>query len=196
LEEVETLDLGKIFTKFATTEQKKNAKEFQERFWNILLCIEEIGNESLKLHEPIPHAAGILQEWSNACVIVYITGRTENMRSNTLSELKKFGFPAKNTKLFMFTDKDFARAKGLDSSGPTLADARSNLMTRISKNYTIIRVIDDYPGYFDTYLKFKIPDRIGILRPKKYTQHHYVQRGATRVVESWKELENDPPKII
>jgi len=196
LEEVETSNLGKIFMKFASTEQKDKAREFQKRFWNLLLCVEEVGNASLKLHEPIPYAADVLQEWSMACIIAYLTGRTENMRSNTLDELKKYGFPTENARLYMFTGKDFARAKGLDPSGPTLVDARSYLMTKISKNYNVIRVIDDYPGYFNTYRQFKVPDRIGILRPRKYTRQHYIDQGATRVVESWKALQNDPPRLI
>jgi len=84
LETVETSSLEQIFMKFASAEQKTRAREFQKRFWNILLCMEEVGVESLKLHEALPFAADVLQEWSRRSRIVYLTGRTENMRSLTL----------------------------------------------------------------------------------------------------------------
>ena len=190
LEAVKTSNLEQIFMKFASAEQKPQAREFQKRFWNILLCLEEVGVESLKLHEPLPFAANVLQEWSRRFRIVYLTGRTENMRSLTLDELKKFSFPAENTKLFMFSPKDFARAKGENPSGPTLVDARSNLLSHICENYSVMRAIDDYPSYFPLYKQFEIPDRIGLLRPKKYTPQHYLDRGATRVIEGWKDLQN------
>lgn len=188
LETVETSNLGQIFLKFASVKQKAQAKEFQKRFWNILLCLEEVGVESLKLHEPLPFAADVLQEWSRSFRIVYLTGRTENMRSLTLDELGGFGFPVENTELFMFSSKDFARAKGEDPSGPTLVDARSNLLSHICKNYSVMRAVDDYPGYFTSYKQCGIPDRIGILRSKKYTPQQYLDRGATRVIQNWQEL--------
>lgn len=196
LEAVETSSLEQIFMKFASAEQKAQAREFQKRFWNILLCLEEVGVKSLKLHEPLPFAANVLQEWSIRSRIVYLTGRTENLRLVTMNELGGFGFPVKNIELFMLSSKDFARAKGEDPSGPTLVDARSNLLSHICKNHRVMRAIDDYPGYFTGYKQFKIPDRIGVLRSKKYTLQHYLDRGATRVIQNWQELQDDPPRLI
>ncbi|UCC34014.1 MAG: hypothetical protein JSW53_03170, partial [Candidatus Bathyarchaeota archaeon] len=49
-EAVETQGLEQIFMNFASKEQKSQVKEFQKRFWNILLCLDESGVESLKLH--------------------------------------------------------------------------------------------------------------------------------------------------
>jgi len=195
-EAVETMSLEQIFMKFATKEQILRSKEFQKRYWDLLLCLDQAGVESLKLHEPIPHAANILQSWSKKSEIIYLTGRTENTRSLTLNELKNFGFPIENTKLVMFEPEDYARPKGEDPSGPTLIDAKSKLCTEICKNSYVARVIDDYPGYFPIFQRLMIPDRIGFLRPNKYKPHHYLNRGATRVVKSWKELQKDPPEAI
>jgi len=64
MEAVETLSMEQIFMKFASKEQKSRMKEFQKRFWDILLCLGEVGVKSLELHKPIPFAANVLQEWS------------------------------------------------------------------------------------------------------------------------------------
>jgi hypothetical protein len=191
---VETMNLEEIFMKFATREQVSRVKEFQKRYWDLLLCLDDAGAESLKLHEPLPYAADILQSWNKKSEIVYLTGRTENMRSLTLDEMKKFGFPTKNTKLVMFKPEDYARPKGENPSGPTLIDTKSKFCSDICKNSDVVRVIDDYPGYFPIFQRLEIPDRIGFLNPKKYKPQHYLDRGATRVVESWKELRDDLPK--
>ena len=192
-EAAETMSLEQIFMKFATREQISRVQEFQKRFWDLLLCLDEAGVESLRLHEPIPDAADILQSWSKKSEIVYLTGRTENMQSLTLNELKKFGFPTENTKLVMFKPEDYARPKGEDPSGPTLIDTKSKLCSDICKNYNVMRVIDDYPGYFPIFQKLEIPDRIGFLRAKKYKPRDYLDRGATRVIKTWKELRNETP---
>jgi hypothetical protein len=155
----------------------------------LLLCLDEAGVESFKLHEPIPHAADVLQSWSKQAELIYLTGRTENMRSLTLNELKKFGFPTENTILVMFKPEDYARPKGEDPSGPRLVDTKSKLCTMICKDAHVIRAIDDYPGYFPIFKQLKIPDRIGFLNLKKYKPQHYLDEGATRVIKSWKELQ-------
>lgn len=188
MEAIETLSLEQIFVKFTSQEQKTRVKEFQKRFWDILLCLEEVGVKSFELHKPIPLAADTLQTWSEETRIIYLTGRTENMRSLTLDELKRFRFPTENTELVMFSPEDYARPKGEIPSGPTLVDTKSRLFSTIRRSYNVVRVIDDYPGYFPIFKQYDIPDRIGYLRPKKYRPQHYLERGATRVVKSWKEL--------
>lgn len=193
-EAVETMSLERAFMKFATEEQISRVKEFQKRFWDLLLCLDEAGVESLRLHEPMPFAADTLQSWSKRSQIVYLTGRTENMRSMTLNEMKRFGFPTENTELVMFKPEDYARPKGENPSGPTLIDTKSRLCSDICKNSNVVRVIDDYPGYFPIFQQLQIPDRIAFLNPKKYKPKHYLDRGATRVVESWKRLQDDLPK--
>ena len=193
LEEVETMNLQQIFTKYASQEQKAQVEEFQKRFWDILLCLEDVGTRSLKLYTPIPYAANILQAWSEKSKIVYLTGRTENTRFQTLEELNRFGFPIENTRLVMYRPEDYARPKGEDPSAPTLVDTRFKLLSEICSNSNVVRVIDDYPGYFPIFKQSEIPDRIGFLRPKRYKPQDYLERGATRVVESWKELQDDPP---
>jgi len=193
LEEVETLNLQQIFMKYASQEQKAQVQEFQKRFWNVLLCLEDVGTRLFELHTPIPDAAGILQTWSKESSVVYLTGRTENTRSLTLEELNRFGFPIENTRLVMYHPEDYARPKGEDPSGPTLVDTRFKLISEICRNSNVVRVIDDYPGYFPIFKQAGIPDRIGFLRPKRYEPQDYLKRGATRVIESWRELQGDPP---
>jgi hypothetical protein len=188
----ETLSLEQIFMKFATKEQISRVRDFQKRFWNLLLCLDKAGVESLGLHKPIPYAADILQSWNKKAKLVYLTGRTENTRSLTLDELRRFGFPIKDIKLVMFKPEDYARPKGENPSGPTLVDTKSMLCADICKDTNVIRVIDDYPGYFTIFKQLEIPDRIGFLNPRKYKSQYYLDRGATRVVESWKELQEDP----
>jgi hypothetical protein len=194
LEDVETLGLEPIFMKFASPEQKARVGEFQKRFWDVVLCLEEVGVELLKLHEAIPFAARGLQAWSDQCRLVYLTGRTENMRELTLAELKKFGFPVDDVELVMFSVEDYGRARGVNPSGPTLVEARSRLFSSISKQHDVVRVVDDYPGYFTMYEQFGVPDRIGLLRPKRYSLQQYIDRGATTVIESWKQLQDDLPR--
>jgi len=194
MEEVETLGLGQIFEKFASSDQKAHANELRKRFWDISLCLENVGNELAELDEPIPFAAEVLQTWSQHCQLVYLTGRTENTRELTLDQLRKFGFPTDNIQLVMFNLKDYERARGLNPSGSTLIETKSTLFSSISKQHDIVRVVDDYPGYFTIYRQFGVPERIGFLRPKRYSSQDYIDRGATRVVESWKQLKDDVPK--
>jgi phosphoglycolate phosphatase-like HAD superfamily hydrolase len=196
MEAVVTMSLEQIFMKFATKDQMSRVKEFQKRYWDLLLCLDAAGVECLNLHDPMPYAAGVLQEWRKKFELVYLTGRTENTRSLTLHELKKFGFPTANSKLVMFEPEDYARAKGEDPSGPTLIDVKSRLCTEICENAEVVRVIDDYPDYFTVFRQLEISDRIGFLRPSRYNAQQYLDRGATRVVESWKELQDDAPKAV
>lgn len=194
LEAVETLGLEQIFMEFASPEQKKRATEFQRRFWDVVLCLEEVGVELLVLDEPIPFAADVLQRWSGQCTIIYLTGRTENTRDLTLHELEAFGFPIDSARLLMFNLEDYARMRGESLSGPTLVDGKSRLFSSISKEHNVVRVVDDLPSYFPVYKQFGVPDRIGLLRSKRYSSQQYIDKGATRVVGSWKQLQEDPPK--
>ncbi len=185
---IETMSLEQIFMKFATKEQISRVRQFQKRYWDLLLCLDEAGVESLKLHEPLPYAADTLQSWSKKFELVYLTGRTENMRSLTLAEMNQFRFPTENVRLVMFKPEDYARPKGENPSGPTLIDTKSKLCSEICKNSNVVKVVDDYPGYFPIFQQLGIPDRIGFLDPKKYKPRHFLEKGATRVVWSWKEL--------
>jgi hypothetical protein len=195
METIETLGLMQIFEKFASSDQKARANELRKRFWDISLCLEDVGIELAELDEPIPFAAEVLQTWSKHCRLVYLTGRTENTYDLTLDQLRKFGLPTDDIQLIMFNLEDYARARGLNPSGPTLVDAKSRLFSSISKQHNVVRVVDDYPGYFLVYRQFDVPERIGFLRPKKYSPQDYIDRGATRVVENWKQLNDDLPKL-
>ncbi len=194
MEAVETLGLAQIFEKFASSDQKAHANELRKKFWDISLCLENVGIGLAELDEPIAFAPEVLQTWSKHCQLIYLTGRTENTRELTLDQLRKFGFPTDNIQLIMFNLEDYARARGLNPSGPTQVEAKSRLFSSISKQYNVVRVVDDYPGYFPIYKQFDVPERIGLLRPKRYSQQQYIDRGATRVVESWKQLKDDVPR--
>jgi hypothetical protein len=196
LDAVETLGLEQIFMKFASSEQKTRVSELSRRFWDISLCLEEVGIELFKLHEPIPFSAEVLQTWTNHCRLIYLTGRPETTSDLTLGELEKFGFPISNTQLVMFSLEDFARVRGINPSGPTLVDAKSKLFSALFKEHNVVRVVDDYPGYFPIYKQFGVPDRIGLLRSRRYSLQQYIDKGATRVVKSWKQLQNDLPKTM
>jgi hypothetical protein len=192
--EIGTLGLGQMFEKFASSDQKAHANELRKRFWDIILCLENVGIDLAELDEPIPFAAEVLQKWSKQCQLVYLTGRTENTREPTLNQLRKFGFPTGNIQITMFNLEDYERARGLNPSGSTLVDAKSRLFSSIYKQHDVVRAVDDYPGYFTVYRQFGVPERIGFLRPKRYSPQDYIDRGATRVVESWKQLKDDVPK--
>jgi hypothetical protein len=194
LEAVETLQLEQVFLKFALPEQKVHATEFQRRFWDVVLCLEEVGADLLELDEAVPFAADVLQRWSRQCALMYLTGRTENTRELTLRELEKFGFPTENVQLLMFNVEDYARMRGENPSGPTLIDAKARLLSQLSKKKNVIRVVDDYPGYFPVYKQLGVPERIGLLRSKRYSPRDYIERGATRVVESWEHIQDDLPE--
>jgi len=103
LDAVQTLGIEQIFEEFASPKQKTQVSELSRRFWDISLCIEEVGVKLFGLHEPIPFSAEILQTWVNHCKLIYLTGRPENVRDLTFNELKKFGFPTSNTQLVMFS---------------------------------------------------------------------------------------------
>jgi len=193
LEAVQTLSPQQIFEKYASINQKKRVTEIQKRFWDITLCIEKAGESLLKFEEPVPFAAETLQAWSKHCILVYLTGRPETTRGSTLEKLKQFGFPTSNMELIMYRLSDYARARG-QPTGPTLVETRHRLFSSIHKRHNVARVVDDYPGYFTIYKEFNVPERIGLLRSKLFSHQQYIDRGATKVVESWKQLQNDLPK--
>ena len=65
---------------------------------------------------------------------------------------------------------------------------RERLFFMISKRHRVQRVVDDYPGYFATYRRFGVPERIGLLRPRRYKKQEYLAHGATKVVKGWQQL--------
>jgi hypothetical protein len=182
LQAIESLSSRQILEKFGSSNKK-----LWKRFWKVLLCSEEVGLELLKLDKPITFAADVLQRWSKQCMLIYLTGRPQNMRDLTFSELEKFGFPTERMQLEMFSLQDWADFSSVGS----LVEARFRLFSSISKQHNVIRVIDDTPRFFTVYQQFDVPDRIGLLRPKRFSPQDYLSQGATRVVETWKQLEGD-----
>lgn len=187
LRDVETLRAVEIFERHASPEQKVRIEDLRRRFQDIQLCRNEVGVRMMGLDEPVPHAPDVLREWSRLCRLVYLTGRPEPLRGLTLGELERFGFPTEGTQLVMFDPEDWG-------SPSSLAEARSRLLSSLSGEHDVVRVVDDFPGYFPVYSRFGIPDRIGLLRSKLFSEQDFTSRGATRVVEGWEELRGDPPR--
>jgi len=175
LEFVESHGSQRILEKFASSDE-----EVWERFWRVLLCYDEAGLKFLKLDDPLPYAAEVLRVWSRKLDLVYLTGRTENMRQTTLDELRAHGFPIEGADLVM--------AEGWEEYVASPVKVREKLFSMISERHRVQRVVDDYPGYFATYRRFSVPERIGLLRPKRYSREDYLVQGATKVVEGWQEL--------
>lgn len=161
--------------------------ELWKRFWRVLLCWEEAGIRFLELDEPIPFAAEVLNSWSRECKLVYLTGRTKNMHHLTLDELRRFGFPVDEADLVMTNREDL---ESYLASLTSVDKIRARFFSSLSKQYKVIRVVDDYPNYFTIYRQFRAPDRIGLLRPKRFSTQDYFTQGATRVIESWKQLQD------
>ncbi len=180
LQEVESHGSREILGKYAFSSRK-----IWEKFWMLTLCVEEGGCDLLELDKPIPHASETLQRWNQQHKLVYLTGRTENMRQLTVDELRRFGFPTRETDLEMFALKDWIR---FFSSTASVLATRSKMFSSILEQYNILRVIDDNPRFFAAYRKAPVPDRVGLLRKKRFSPREYLENGATRVVESWEQL--------
>lgn len=180
LQEVESQGSREILRRYAFSDKK-----IWERFWMLTLCVEEGGADLLELDKPIPHALETLQGWKEECKLVYITGRTENMRELTIDELRGFGFPTHETELEMFTLKDWIQ---FFSSTASVVKTRSKIFSSIVKRYNVVRVIDDFPSFFAAYKEYLVPDKVGLLRKKRFSSREYLDNGATRVVKNWKQL--------
>lgn len=180
LEEVETLTARQIFERYATEEQKPQMRDLQRLFTETMLCRNEAGVRLMELDEPIPHAAEVLRAWREEAKIVYLTGRLEHIRHETVSQLRRFGFPVEETELHMFKAEDWGK------SG--LGDARRSLLEEVAKDNDVLRVVDDFPGYFTVYKELGVPERIGLIQSRMHQPTDFLENGATRVVRSWKEL--------
>jgi len=176
---VESSSSEEILKQYAASDRK-----IWKRFWMLILCVDESGIDLLELHEPIPHAVEILKKWRRTSKLIYLTARTENMRQLTLHELRKFGYPTNDTELKMFTLDDWMDYSSISS----VVKTRSMIFAEILERCNVIRVVDDYPGFFVAYRNYSVPDRIGLLREKRFTHEQYLSNGATRVIEGWDEL--------
>ena len=180
LGDIESMTARQIFERYATEEQKPSMRDLQRRFTETMLCRNMEGIRLMELDEPIPYAADVLQGWREEAEIVYITGRLERIRMETVSQLRRFGFPVEETELVMFKEEDWGKGG--------VGEARRALMDEIVGAHSVHRVVDDFPGYFTVYKDYNIPERIGLLQSKMYKSTDFLERGATRVVKSWSEL--------
>lgn len=181
-QEVASQSSRKILEKYAFSD-----KDIWKKFWMLILCVEEGGADLLELDTPIPHALEVLQKWSGNHKLVYLTGRTRNLRTLTVAQLRRFGFPTSGTELEMFRIKEWMN---FFSSQSSVLQARSRLFSKIMKRHRVSRVVDDYPGFFIAYRKHPVPDKVGLLRRQRFSPQDYLANGATRVVENWKQLLN------
>lgn len=180
LQEVESHGSREILRRYAFS-----SKKVWERFWMLTLCVEAGGVDLLELDRPIPFALEVLRKWSEEYKLIYLTGRTKNMRQLTLNQLRKFGFPTSGAELEMFNFKEWMNFLSSQSS---VIEARSIIFSKIASRHNVIRLVDDYPGFFVAYREFPVPDKIGLLRKKRFSRQEYLDNGATRVVENWKQL--------
>lgn len=187
IETVDSLGSRQILEKYGSSDPR-----LWRKFWAVLLCVDKVGIELLKLDEPVPFAANVLSKWIKQCVLIYLTGRPGIMRDATLEELKNLGFPTDGTQLAMFSLDDWQSF----SSVTSLVETRSKVFSSICRQYDVVRVVDDDPRFFTIYRQSGVPDRIGLLRLKRFSPQDYLSQGATRVIESWKQLCDDPPRPI
>ncbi|NHJ01372.1 MAG: hypothetical protein EAX86_04480 [Candidatus Heimdallarchaeota archaeon] len=183
LDDMKNLNLNQVFAKYANDDQKARANELTQQFQDILLCRNSLGIDLMKLNLAIPTAAKVLQLWKNAYQLIYLTGRLEKVRSLTINELKSFGFPIKESNLFMIEKED-------QLFKVPLTVTRKEQLTRIFdtiESISIIRVVDDFPGYFPCYKEFSIPERYGFCYGRRDFQDFF-KFGATKVFQSWSEL--------
>ena len=181
-EEIETMTAVQIFGRHAMEEQRLRMGELQRLFTETMLCRNEEGIRLMGEDEPLPYAAEALSQWLGP--IVYITGRLENIRSITLDQLERFGFPLEGAELYMFREEDWR--------GGGLGDARRRILDDVRSKHNVVRVVDDFPGYFPVYEDMGISERIGLHCSRAHKPEDYTSRGATRVVESWRDLTTPP----
>ena len=167
-----------IFEKYATEEQKPRMRELQSLFTETMLCKNDEGMKLIEMDEQMPYAAEALAKWNDP--IVYITGRLESIKDITMDQLRLFGFPLDNSDLYMFKEEDWAKGH--------LREARRRILDEILNKHQVLRVIDDFPGYFPVYKELEIPERIGLCYSTTYKHDDFISRGATRVVDNWKKL--------
>jgi len=189
--DMRSMTTAQVFDKYASPEQQGMAEELHKRFWDIILCNEDIGFDLLRFDEPIHKATKVLDAWNEDYQIVYLTGRIEPTRKHTLSQLREHGFPIEGTQLVMFQTEDYSQVRlalGLESIGPILIETRSRLFSLIVQHNTVLKVVDDFPDYFEVYRKYDIPDLIGLISSPLHKEQSFLDRGATRVVRCWSEL--------
>jgi hypothetical protein len=180
LGEIESMTARQIFERYATEEQRPSMRDLQRRFTETMLCKNVEGVKLMELDEPIPYAADVLKRWREEAEIVYITGRLERIKMETVSQLRRFGFPVEETELVMFKEEDWGKGG--------VGEARRALLDEVVGSHSVHRVVDDFPGYFTVYTNYDIPERIGLLQSKMYQSSDFLERGATKVVKSWSEL--------
>jgi beta-phosphoglucomutase-like phosphatase (HAD superfamily) len=115
IEIIESMGLRQIFEAYATPHQLERVREHQTRFFRLLLCEEDLGFEFARLDEAIPYAAETINAWARDSHVVYLTGRTENTRNQTLEALRLHGFPSGDSDLFMVSAEDWSSGRAVEA---------------------------------------------------------------------------------
>ena len=187
LNDIRILSPQEIFTKYASSYQMNQIDEYRSKYWKYILGIQDYPFKNHKLYKPIEFSVEVLRRWQENFNLIYITGRPDNTRDFTITQLSNFDFPIRNIELVMFPLEDFSQAQN-GFNGPILIEIRKKLVTKLNEKHKIIKVVDDNPRYFPIYKQCMIHERIGLLRSKVFSQDDFIQYGATRVINNWKEL--------
>jgi hypothetical protein len=167
---------------------QKEIQKYRKRFWEIAFCLDKIGLNFLKYDKPVPYSRKVLRKISNNYEILYISSRIESMLNISIEQLKKFNFPYYNN-VYHASDSYFLM---------DIKSARSDVLSKIPKNYEYFCVIDDMPDNFELYKLIKIPHIVGFLRYVVLDEKQYWLNGATYVFKNWKnfpfEIFNDTKK--
>lgn len=156
---------------------KEKVPEFNRKFWEIALCVEEIGRNFLHLDKAEPYSRKVIKKLSNKFEIIYITNRLERMKEDTTLSLKRLGFP--NYEMNFHAD---------DHTFYERENARRNVLSKLPKEYEYVFVVDDIPENFKAYLEFGISNILGFMKYVETDENKYYLNGAKLVFKSWKDF--------
>jgi hypothetical protein len=185
LEDAISLEPVRMIERYGSKKQRKRIDDLVNEYWDLLLCKEQC--KFLDKAEEIPSASDVLKSWKDDYQIVYVSDLLEPASDELKDQLMRFNNPIRGTERILLSLEEYKesmeRLVGFD-----LVDARRRVMSRISDEYDIVRVIDDHPDYFRVYRDFDISERLGFYRPRAFSTEDYLSRGATRVMMDWEEL--------
>jgi len=170
--------IGKRTSEFLREHVKEDlVEEYRVKFWEIALCLDEIGKKFLNLDRPVPYAKQVLKKLSKKYNIIYISNRIESMKDITIEELKKFDFPSP-TSVYHADDSTFLNS---------LQVGRINVLSKLPK-VKIFTVIDDLPENYIHYKQLNVNYIIGFLKYIVLDKKKFYEMGANFVIESWKDF--------
>ncbi len=151
--------------------------EYRFKFWEIALCINEVGKKFIDLDEPVPFSRYIIKKLSKKYEIFYITNRIESMKDITTYTLKKFNFPYYENNIHA-DDYTFYKNE----------NGRKSIISKLPKEYEYLLVVDDLPENFQFYKEINVNEIIGFMKYIILDKKLFYENGATLVIESWKDF--------